>query len=41
MGLSDQIKRYRNRASLVLARRRLRGHTEPPGPAPFVCGVTR
>jgi hypothetical protein len=25
----------------VLARRRLEGHTEPPGPAPFVCGVTR
>jgi hypothetical protein len=41
MGLSDQIKRYRNRASLVLAKRRLQGRTEPPGPAPFVCGVTR
>jgi hypothetical protein len=30
-----------NRARILLARRRLRGHTEPPGPAPFVCGVTR
>jgi Sulfotransferase family len=41
MGLSDQIQRYRNRASIVMAGRRLRGRTEPPGPAPFVCGVTR
>jgi Sulfotransferase family len=31
----------RNRARIVLARRRLRGRTDPPGPAPFVCGVTR
>src|SRR4029453_203980 len=34
----DKIKR---RAGIVMARRRLKGHTEPPGPAPFVCGVTR
>ena len=25
----------------MLARRRLKGRTKPPGPAPFVCGVTR
>ena len=31
----------RNRARIMLARRRLQGRTEPPGPAPFVCGVTR
>lgn len=36
--ISDKLKR---RAGIVMARRRLRGHTEPPGPAPFVCGVTR
>jgi hypothetical protein len=41
MGFSDQIQRYRNRANIVLAGRRLRGRTEPPAPAPFVCGVTR
>ena len=41
MGLSDQIQRYRARASIVMAGRRLKGRTEPPGPAPFVCGVTR
>lgn len=41
MGVSDQIQRYRRRASIVLAGRRLRGRIEPPGPAPFVCGVTR
>jgi Sulfotransferase family len=34
----DKLKR---RAGIVLARRRLRGRTEPPPPAPFVCGVTR
>jgi Sulfotransferase family len=34
----DKIKR---RAGIVLARRRLKGRGEPPGPAPFVCGVTR
>jgi Sulfotransferase family len=34
----DKIKR---RAGIVLARRRLKGRTEPPAPAPFVCGVTR
>jgi Sulfotransferase family len=34
----DKIKR---RAGIVLARRRLKGRTERPAPAPFVCGVTR
>jgi hypothetical protein len=34
----DKIKR---RAGIVLARRRLKGRTQPPAPAPFVCGVTR
>ncbi len=34
----DKLKR---RAGIVLARRRLQGRTEPPAPAPFVCGVTR
>ncbi len=33
--------KYRSRAGIILARRRLRGKIEPPGPAPFVCGVTR
>ncbi len=32
---------YAKRARIILARRRLRGQTPPPGPAPFVCGVTR
>ena len=41
MGLLDPINRYRQRASIILAGRRLNGRTEPPGPAPFVCGVTR
>lgn len=41
MGLSDQIDRYRKRASIVLAGRRLRGRSATPAPAPFVCGVTR
>ena len=33
--------KVRSRAKIILARRRLRGRTEPPGAAPFVCGVTR
>jgi hypothetical protein len=41
MDLQDKLKRYRHRAGIVLARRRLRGRTDPPGPAPFICGVTR
>lgn len=41
MGVSDQIDRYRQRASIVLAGRRLKGRTPTPPPAPFVCGVTR
>ena len=41
MSLFDQIGRYRQRASIVLAGRRLRARTEEPPPAPFVCGVTR
>jgi len=41
MSLADAVNRYRHRAGLVLAKRRLEGRTEPPGPAPFVCGVTR
>jgi hypothetical protein len=41
MGIDKTIQRYRQRASIVLARRRLRGRNRPPAPAPFVCGVTR
>jgi len=41
MGIADQINRYRHRAGIVLAGRRLRGRTPEPEPAPFVCGVTR
>ncbi len=41
MSLFDQIGRYRQRAGIVLAGRRLRGRTAEPEPAPFVCGVTR
>jgi hypothetical protein len=41
MGFTDTIGRYRQRASIVLAGRRLRGRTPEPAPAPFVCGVTR
>ena len=41
MSLADSIDRYRSRARIVLAKRRLRGRTDPPAPAPFVCGVTR
>jgi Sulfotransferase family len=31
----------RNRLRIVFARRRLRGRSDVPAPAPFVCGVTR
>ena len=41
MGLGKTIDRYRNRARIVRAGRRLRGRTPEPPPAPFVCGVTR
>lgn len=41
MGFGKTIDRYRNRAKIVLAGRRLRGRTPEPPPAPFVCGVTR
>jgi hypothetical protein len=41
MSVLDQINRYRQRARIVRAGRRLRGHTPEPPPAPFVCGVTR
>jgi hypothetical protein len=32
---------YRDRARIILARRRLAGHAAVPPPAPFICGVTR
>ena len=41
MSFADQITRYRHRARIVLAGRRLHGRTPTPPPAPFVCGVTR
>ncbi|HLM30989.1 MAG TPA: sulfotransferase [Solirubrobacterales bacterium] len=41
MGLPKAIERYRNRAKIVLAGRRLHARTPEPPPAPFVCGVTR
>jgi Sulfotransferase family len=41
MGVVDTLDRYRRRARIVLAGRRLRGRTPEPPPAPFVCGVTR
>ena len=41
MGFTDTLDRYRRRARIVLAGRRLRGRTPQPPPAPFVCGVTR
>ncbi|MGH2986601.1 MAG: sulfotransferase family protein [Solirubrobacterales bacterium] len=41
MGLVDTLDRYRQRARIVLAGRRLRGRTPEPAPAPFICGVTR
>jgi hypothetical protein len=41
MSMFDQIDRYRQRARIVLAGRRLKGRTPEPAPAPFVCGVTR
>jgi len=37
----SRLKTIKRRAGIVLARRRLAGRTEPPPPAPFVCGVTR
>src|SRR3954453_423403 len=39
--MATKAEKLRRRAGIVLARRRLRGRTNPPGPAPFVCGVTR
>jgi hypothetical protein len=39
--LASTLDKYKNRLNIVLARGRLKGRTEPPGPAPFVCGVTR
>jgi Sulfotransferase family len=41
MGLGKTIERYRTRAKIIRAGRRLRGRTPEPAPAPFVCGVTR
>jgi Sulfotransferase family len=41
VGPLDTLARYRQRARIVLAGRRLRGRTPEPPPAPFVCGVTR
>jgi len=41
MGVVDTLDRYRQRARIVLAGRRLRGRTPEPPPAPFICGVTR
>jgi hypothetical protein len=41
MGVLDTLDRYRQRARIVLAGRRLRGRTPEPPPAPFICGVTR
>jgi hypothetical protein len=32
---------YRDRARIILARRRLAGRSAVPPPAPFICGVTR
>jgi hypothetical protein len=39
--MATTIENLRNRAGIILARRRLRARTETPAPAPFVCGVTR
>jgi Sulfotransferase family len=39
--MATKMDKLKRRAGIVLARRRLRGRTEPPAPAPFVCGVTR
>jgi Sulfotransferase family len=41
MGFTQQIERYRKRAGIAMAGRRLRGRSPEPPPAPFVCGVTR
>ena len=38
---TTKLDKLKQRASIILARRRLQGRTEPPPPAPFVCGVTR
>ncbi len=41
MTVAERVKDLRKRAGFVVVRRRLLGEIEPPGPAPFVCGVTR
>lgn len=41
MSLGDRIDKYRKRAKIIGAGRRLRGRSPTPPPAPFVCGVTR
>jgi len=41
MKLTRPFKRARNRVRAAVARRRLTARTEAPGPAPFICGVTR
>src|SRR3712207_9492179 len=41
MKLTKPFKRARNRVKVAVARRRLTARTTAPGPAPFVCGVTR
>ncbi len=41
MSLGDTIDKYRKRVSIIRAGSRLRGRSETPPPAPFVCGVTR
>ena len=41
MSISDTIDKYRKRLSIIRAGSRLRGRSETPRPAPFVCGVTR
>jgi hypothetical protein len=39
--MASRFEKLQRRAGIVLARRRLRGRTPEPPPAPFVCGVTR
>ncbi len=41
MALGDTVDKYRKRAAIIRAGKRLRGRSETPPPAPFVCGVTR
>lgn len=41
MGITGKLDRYRQRARIIRARKRLEGRTPVPPPAPFVCGVTR